>query len=477
MVFSTTAFLFAFLPAFLLSYALLPWKNTVALVFSLLFFSWGEGSYVLLLLAVIALNYVAGSLIAVSELDAKPWRRGPSRCSILTLAVCLNLATLFYYKYFAFVVSDVFGLPLSENLAPHLPLGISFFIFQSISYLVDVYRRDAVAARSYFDLALYISMFPQLIAGPIVRYTAVAQDLQERSIVAADVIQGLRWFVVGLAYKVLLANNNAEIADAVFTAAPSGLSAGAAWLGVLAYTLQIFFDFAGYSLMAMGLGRVMGFHFPRNFNYPYVSRSITEFWRRWHMSLSSWFRDYLYIPLGGNRSGSLQTYRNLVVVFFLCGLWHGAAWTFVIWGLFHGGLLVLERWGLSEVLARLPFGLSMAYTLLMIMLGWVFFRADSLYEAIAIVHAMTGLVANGDVSSVSSFTSKENLLFLGVAVVMCLPWLERGRWRTWVEPGTVQARQGVIAIALDVFIGALLLGLCSIFVLSGTYNPFIYFRF
>lgn len=474
MVFSTSIFLFGFLPAFLLCYALLPWKNAVALLFSLLFFAWGEGSFLVLLLAVIAVNFVVGGALERPEQSDKNARK-----VVLVLGVAANLGTLIYYKYIAFFIGDLLQMPLSDGFAPHLPLGISFFIFQSISYLVDVYRREARAARSFFDLALYISMFPQLIAGPIVRYGAVAIDLRGREISTSDVLQGMRWFVTGLAYKVLLANNSASVADAVFAAPAAQLTVAVAWLGVLAYTLQIFFDFAGYSLMAMGLGRIMGFHFPRNFNYPYISRSITEFWRRWHMSLSSWFRDYLYIPLGGNRQGDLKTYRNLLVVFFLCGLWHGAAWTFVVWGLFHGALLVLERWGLSGLLQRMPSALSFAYCLLMVMIGWVFFRADTLSDAMRMLGAMSGRSSAVDAAGFNAYLSNEKIALLGVALLMCAPWLERGRWRTWHKDEHAEGEDSssVWGVASDVALCTLLFGVCSVYVLAGTYNPFIYFRF
>ena len=470
MVFSTASFLYAFLPAFLLCYLLLPWKNAVALFFSLLFFCWGEGVYVLLLLGVVALNYVVGRQLA--RVDTHE-----TRIAVLSVGVAGDLLVLGYYKYFGFIVNALLGLDVEAESLPQLPLGISFFIFQSISYLVDVYRRDAQPANSFFDLALYIAMFPQLIAGPIVRYQSVASALQERRVSLADVGRGIQLFALGLAYKMLLANHCAEVADAVFARDTSALSRSAAWLGVAAYTLQIFFDFAGYSLMAIGLGRVIGFRFPRNFNYPYVSRSITEFWRRWHLSLSSWFRDYLYIPLGGNRRGAARTYANLFIVFFLCGLWHGAAWTFVAWGMFHGCLLVVERAGLGRALGRVPAAFAYIYTLGMVMIGWALFRAEDFAQAGGILGRMfLPAVANATVYP-AQVLSNENMIIMIFAAFMCLPWLEKTRWRSWDEADDQLQPRSPLTVGVDALVILLLLALCSVFVMSGTYNPFIYFRF
>ncbi|MEM1403140.1 MAG: MBOAT family O-acyltransferase [Pseudomonadota bacterium] len=468
MVFSTAAFLYFFLPLFLVSYVLLPWKNAVALAFSLFFFTWGEGAYVVLLLLVIFVNYLAGSLIAQTDDDS-------GRRRYLAIGVVANLLVLGYYKYWGFLLTDFFGIDADASAIPQLPLGISFFIFQSISYLIDVARREAKPARGYFDLALYIAMFPQLIAGPIVRYGSVARSLRERSIDFAAAFRGIQLFVLGLSYKVLIANHVAEVADLTFDANPAHLGQTTAWLGITAYTLQIFFDFAGYSLMAIGLGRVMGFSFPRNFNYPYIATSITEFWRRWHMSLSSWFRDYFYIPLGGNRNGPWRTYRNLVLVFLLCGLWHGAAWTFVAWGAYHGSFLVLERIGLQRLLTRVPALVGHAYLLLVVMIGWVLFRADSFAHAVSYLKAMfLGFDVRFPMMP-AEVLSHENGLIMLIGLLLSLPLLEGTRWRHWDEneAGTMNPSQ----IVIDVILMVLLLTLCSVFVMAGTYNPFIYFRF
>jgi len=465
MVFSSVTFLFVFLPLFLAAYALLPWQNLVALVFSLLFYAWGEGAYVLLLLATVFVNYLVGNHI----------QKDRARRLYLGIGVAFNLLILCYFKYFGFLVADVLQLDIPPADLPHLPLGISFFIFQSISYLVDVYRGNAVKAHSFSDLALYIAMFPQLIAGPIVRYGAVSDAIQHRHIGLDQVRSGAMLFLAGLCWKVLIANNVAEVADTSFALDQGELDSLSAWLGIIAYTIQIYFDFGGYSLMAIGIGRIMGFEFPPNFNYPYISASITEFWRRWHMSLSSWFRDYLYIPLGGNRKGPIRTYANLLIVFLLCGLWHGAAWTFVVWGLFHGSLLVIERFGLGGLLNRLPRPAATAYTLLMVMIGLVLFRSETFVQAGFYYSAM--FLGGAEVErTLAEIVTNENLFWGALGVILSapiVPWLlERLRVRVVSNPAL--KAYGTSAYSLLMLA---LFFLCTIYVMSGTYNPFIYFRF
>lgn len=461
MVFSSTAFLYVFLPLFLCSYALVPQRNLVILFFSLIFFTWGESYYVLLLLATVLFNYWIGNRIGPSSRDSL----------MLAIGVSVNLVVLAYYKYFGFLATQLLELSYTADQLPHLPLGISFFIFQSISYLVDVHRGEAERARSFSDLALYITMFPQLIAGPIVRYNTVAAAIVSRSITLTDVYEGILLFVAGLSYKVLIANNVALVADQVFALAIPELTTAAAWCGALAYSLQIYFDFAGYSLMAIGIGRILGFHFPKNFNYPYVSQSITEFWRRWHMSLSSWFRDYLYIPLGGNRRGPLRTYCNLALVFLLCGLWHGAAWTYLIWGLYHGALLVFERAVWNTVLEKWPGPLRWGYTCLMIVIGWVIFRADTLPQALDFLAVMFTPVSTGG-SSIGELLSNETLFYAAIGTLLCAPMFKR--LEPWRVTSTGQ-RSPAVLFALGGSFGLVLL--CTLYVMAGTYNPFIYFRF
>ena len=347
MVFSSVTFLFYFLPIFLAAYLLTPTvtgKNIVTLLFSLVFYAWGEPRFVFILLLSIAFNFCAGLFI-----DA---REGASRRLALAVAVAGNLTLLGIFKYTNFITGNLttlitpLGMPsIQTNIA--LPLGISFFTFHCLSYIIDVYRRRFKANRNLVDIALYISLFPQLVAGPIVRYKTVARQLDVRRFTLGRASVGARIFIVGLAQKVLVADVVAPLVQVTFDQVHDR-SLIEAWIGLTAYTVQIYFDFAGYSNMAIGLGIVLGFTFPRNFRMPYTSLSITEFWRRWHMSLSSWLRDYLYIPLGGNRGSNAQTYRNLVMVFLLCGLWHGANWTFVLWGAWHGAFLVIERLGLGR---------------------------------------------------------------------------------------------------------------------------------
>lgn len=365
MVFSSPIFLFLFLPAVLAVYYLTPRaaRNGALLAASLLFYAWGEVFHVAVMLASIAMNYAAGRWIARAA--------GRRRTVAVGAAVAANLLWLGWFKYAGFlggIANDVFGLRWRRPDV-HLPIGISFFTFQALSYVIDLGRGRAEPERSALRLALFISLFPQLIAGPIVRYVDIARDLVARRETLARFASGVRRFTVGLGKKMLIANVLAEPADRVFGLAPADLTAPLAWLGVAAYTAQIYFDFSGYSDMAIGLGRMFGFEFPENFRHPYAARSITEFWRRWHITLSTWFRDSLYVPLGGNRRGSARTALNLLAVFLLCGLWHGAAWNFVVWGLYHGALLGLERpWrGRRAPGAAAP--LRHAYTLLAVAAG------------------------------------------------------------------------------------------------------------
>nr|MCS5635223.1 MBOAT family protein [Myxococcota bacterium] len=393
MVFSSTIFLFAFLPIFLALYLALPSvrvRNALLLLGSLFFYAWGEHAYVLILIASMAFNYGLGLGI-----DRARSRLAGRR--ILMAAVAMNLLLLGFFKYANFLVDNLdFLLEMAGlggiTLAPvHLPIGISFFTFQAITYVVDIHRGDAPAQPGALRVGLYIGLFPQLIAGPIVRYRQIASQLAERQSRLQDVAEGIRRFIVGLAKKVLIANTLALPADRIFAIPAGELEPSVAWLGVLCFSFQIYFDFAGYSDMAIGLGRCFGFRFPENFDWPLLSRSLREFWRRWHMTLSAFFRDYLYIPMGGNRHGSLRTGFNLITVFFLCGLWHGASWNFVLWGLLHGAFLAAERSPLGRWLAAAPRAIQSLYTLGVVGLAWVFFRTDDLGHAVAYLAALSGL--------------------------------------------------------------------------------------
>jgi alginate O-acetyltransferase complex protein AlgI len=471
MVFSSVEFLFLFLPAFLLAQALLPVRNLTFVCFSVLFYFVGEGWYTAIVLFSALMNYAFGLSI-----DAATDRQ--SRKAMVTLAIAANLALLVFFKYAGFVSENIAGANKDAWLQSiHLPLGISFFTFHAMSYLIDVYRGDAKAERSLTNLALYILMFPQLIAGPILRFSAIAQQLHIRKVTALHLYYGAFYFCVGLGQKTLIADTMAGIADPLF-AAWARLSPETAWLAVIAYAFQIYFDFSGYSNMAIGLAFLTGFDFPLNFNYPYISQSITEFWRRWHITLSSWFRDYLYIPLGGNRHGPLRTYCNLVIVFLLCGLWHGAAWTFVLWGIYHGVLLVLERVGLGPMLQRMPAFLRHMYALLAIGIGWVLFRAENLPQASAIVGTMFGLTSGGS-TSIEEFVTVEGALILISAAALSTPlvpavlkrWVAVPAQRPWPEKQSLSAYVLGIAISLAIFFFS------AVKILTGSYSPFIYFRF
>lgn len=481
MLFTEPTFLFLFLPLLLLLY-FLPWqahRNWLLLAASLIFYAKGGGAFTWLILALIAFNYVAAL-----QVDR---RRGTAAGKwLLRGAVAIDLVVLIVFKYANFIADNVNVLMGSAGLSPIqippvlLPIGISFFTFHAISYVVDVHRQDAVAQKRPVEAALYLLLFPQLIAGPIIRYREIASQLASRVITSVDFADGIRRFIVGLGKKMLVANIVAVPADRIFAMPAAELTAAHAWLAVVCYTLQIYFDFSGYSDMAIGLGRMFGFRFPENFRYPYSASSVQEFWRRWHISLSAWFRDYVYIPLGGNRRGARSMYVNLVTVFFLCGLWHGASWTFVVWGLFHGAFLVIERVGLASWLESMPRVLRHAYLLLVVMVGWVFFRADSLAGAIAVLQAMVGLSPSlPTVYAPAWYLTPELLLALAAGMVGSIPvvpmatrWMARGADEAAGRPMLPWTASAAATLALFLLLTASLMLMAA-----RTYNPFIYFRF
>ncbi len=483
MVFSSITFLFCFLPAVLTLHAIpgWRWRMSLLLVANLLFYFWGEGRYALVIVASILVNWIFGLLVRpeAAALDPPRGRR------LFAAGIAFNLGLLFVFKYASFAVSSLnsafaaFALPTSLPVpAIHLPIGISFFTFQALSYLVDVRRGAVPASGSLLDFAVYKSLFPQLIAGPIVRYWDVAAQFVPHRIPAEQYVSGIRRFVVGLGKKVLIANTVAEAADRIFALPPATLGPAAAWLGLVCYTLQIYFDFSGYSDMAIGLGRMLGFRFLENFDYPYRASSVREFWRRWHISLSTWFRDYLYIPLGGNRGGNLRTGANLMLVFLLCGLWHGAAWTFVTWGAWHGLFLVLERTRVAHRLqAAAPASLGHAYTLFVVMAGWVFFRADTLGHASRYFLALAGTGAPDKATALALVLVATPKLLLGIAagIVGSLPVVPAvaSRWRRVSERRA--PAWTVNALAAFSLAGIFFLSVCAL--ASGSFNPFIYFRF
>lgn len=519
MLFTEPGFLFLFLPVLLgLYWTVRPteWRNLLLVIASVIFYAKGGGAFTWLILGSIAFNYVmaigVGRARDVSESRAK---------ALVTVAVAVNLAVLVVFKYANFLVHNVNLLlgtfEIDSSLgAPGivLPIGISFFTFHAISYVVDVYRRAAVAQKSPVHAALYLLLFPQLIAGPIIRYREIADQLARRVIDLDGFAEGVRRFIVGLGKKMLIANVVAVPADRIFAMPPDQVSAAHAWLAVVCYTLQIYFDFSGYSDMAIGLGRMFGFRFPENFRWPYIAGSVQDFWRRWHISLSSWFRDYVYVPLGGNRASPARVYLNLVTVFFLCGLWHGASWSFVVWGLYHGMFLAIERMardGRSRGAERGPgrFGPDSAptralvhvYTLIVVMVGWVFFRAETLTGAIGVLKAMAGLSpAFATEFAASWYFTPDLWLALASGIIGSAPvvpairqWLDaRIPGRSSVDsvgssdsvgsgPDSVGSRFSRIYPTLvdAVRVAALswVLAASILQVAAGSYSPFIYFRF
>jgi alginate O-acetyltransferase complex protein AlgI len=404
---------------------------------------------------------------------------------LLASAIALDLLVLVVFKYADFAVGNLNAARALVGAQPFalpgilLPIGISFFTFHAISYVVDVYRRDAAAQKRPVEAALYLLVFPQLVAGPIVRYRQIAEQLSVRVTSRGDFAYGIRRFIIGLSKKMLIANTLAAPADQIFAMPAVEMSAAYAWTGVVCYTLQIYFDFSGYSDMAIGLGRMFGFRFPENFNYPYIAVSIQDFWRRWHMSLSAWFRDYVYIPLGGNRTSTGRMYFNLVLVFFLCGLWHGASWTFVAWGLYHGVFLVLERVGLAALVGALPQPVRHAYALLVVMVGWVIFRADTLGGAVVMLAAMAGAgAATPAVFAPAWFWNTEVLLAVGAGIVGSIPMLTAlgQRLAGPAESAGVPVLRWQASMAAVVGLVALLAASLMLSA-SRSYNPFIYFRF
>jgi alginate O-acetyltransferase complex protein AlgI len=467
MVFSSVTFLFYFLPLFMIAYFAAPTlrlKTIVALLFSVVFYAWGEPTFVFVLLLLTGLN-----MLAALRIDAVT---GDVRRTRMLYAVGGNIAVLVIFKYAAFLIGILsavmlpFGITLPVPRIA-LPLGISFFTFHSLSYLIDVYRRRFAAVRDPVTVGLYIMLFPQLVAGPIVRYRTIARQLDFRRHTIGRAAVGARIFAIGLAQKVLIADQVSLLAEVAFDRTPE-LGLVVAWLGLLAYTIQIYFDFGGYSNMAIGLGLILGFTLPRNFKLPYSARSLTDFWRRWHMSLSSWLRDYLYIALGGSHGSRAQTYRNLVIVFLLCGLWHGASWNFLLWGAWHGAFLVIERMGLTTTLQRLPGLLQWVYTLLAVMGGWVLFRAADLAAAGAYYKALLGGNGMGTLDYEFLAIAKPMIVLALVAGSVLAVGPRRWRWPSRVRP--------LLPIA-DFVMVVVLFTLSLIWVGAGTYSPFLYFRF
>lgn len=473
MVFSSPVFLFVFLPILLLAYWASPYKikNYTLLLASLLFYSWGEPRFILVVIAsVVADFFIAKKISRSGDRAKKNW---------LAASLVLNVGLLLYFKYANFFVENVqvlyahFGLKPFDWVRVALPVGISFITFQKISYMVDVYRGTVQPQRKLTDLMLYILMFPQLIAGPIVRYKDIASQLSDRkeTDTYARRVNGFFRFMVGLAKKVLIANVLAEYVDAVFAVSPDYMSSTTAWVAILAYTFQIYFDFSGYSDMALGLGQMLGFRFPENFNFPYISQSITEFWRRWHITLSAWIKDYLYIPMGGNRVPVPRMYFNLCFAFFISGFWHGAAWTFIFWGLYHGLFLVLDKVGLKNILAKMGKLPSVVLTFFVAMMGWVFFRAETMGYAFAFIRKLFAFDGRYD-----EFYCDHRFWFV-FAMALIFSFMgyfkkvENIQYKLYTDTPNRWVLLGGSAVAVALYV------LCGGSLLAGGLNPFIYFRF
>lgn len=465
MLFNSLTFLFFFLPILVLLYWIVPksFRNYILIVFSLVFYFWGGASYSIVLIASISINHGFAHMLSKSGIKRKSW---------LVSGLVFNIGLLFAFKYLGFFfeslnqltsnMADVAWLP---DLSIVLPLGISFYTFQSISMLVDIYRNPGEFKSSYSNTLLYVGFFPQLVAGPIIRYQDIISQINARKDSLEDIEIGLKRFIRGLVKKVIFANTFAVIADKIFDFNISGYGSGVALLGIVVYSLQIYFDFSGYSDMAIGLGRMFGFKIPENFNYPYISRSIQEFWRRWHISLSVWFRDYLYIPLGGNRVSSGRVYLNLIIVFLLTGFWHGASWNFIFWGLYHGLFLLIERLFLKDQLTKIPSSFSWLYMAIVVMIGWVFFRSDTLEDGFNYIQALWSLNPNG--IHVLTFLDNYRVLIIALGILLATPI------KNWIQSQLTNKYSQVLSWPIYV----LAFIYCVLLINSGSYSPFIYFRF
>ncbi len=469
MLFSSMTFVFLFLPILILIYFISKkeFHNMILLIASIIFYAWGEPKYLAIMLLTILINYFGA--IAIEEFSSK-------KKLILTLTIILNLSFLIYFKYFNFLIeifNDITHLNTSA-LNIIMPIGISFYTFQALSYLIDVYRKECSAQRNLYKLALYISLFPQLIAGPIVKYHDIAEQIDSREINFEKVNLGVKRFICGLAKKMLLANTMGAIADKIFVQAPDTFSHTIAWIGSIAYSLQLYFDFSGYSDMAIGLGLIFGFRFMENFNYPYISKSLTEFWRRWHISLSTWFKQYIYITIGGNKGSKIKTIRNLAVVFLLTGIWHGANWTFVLWGIYNGFFVIIEKIiNIKEFeqkyTSRIVRVLQHIYCILIFVVGWVLFRSDSISYAKRYLMNMFGFMTPDSTKYMYEFTyyvDNCDIIIFIIAVLCAVPIFNK----------MIYTENKCLKAVVNVWL-LFIFFLSAVTIASNTYNPFIYFRF
>lgn len=468
MLFSSVTFLFVFLPVTLIIYYICPapLRNVILLIASLFFYAWGEPVYIVLMVLSILWNYVCGK-----EISKRTDNPRAARLSLIQ-ALAVNLLLLGFFKYYGFFVEGLnailpFRVPYREL---SLPIGISFYTFQAISYLMDVYRKEVRPQKNILNFALYIAMFPQLIAGPIVRYIDIEAQLKERKVSMAKFGAGARYFIAGLGKKVILANGIGVIFQQVYDRFAGGekITVLVAWVGAIAYMLQIYFDFGGYSDMAIGLGKMFGFELKKNFDYPYIAVSVTDFWRRWHISLGTWFKEYVYIPLGGNREGKKKQIRNLLIVWSLTGFWHGAAWNFLFWGFYYGVLLILEKFIWGKKMAQLPKWIQHIYTLLIVVVGWVFFFSNGLKEAFSYLGVMFGILAGGFAGKEAFFMIVSNWLLWALALISSAPAVSRWMRHLGYGKNGMWIRNAVYMALFLVAVSCLI---------TDTFNPFLYFRF
>ena len=469
MVFSSLTFLYAFLPIVLILYFISPMKikNIIILVSGLLFYAWGEPVYIWAMIVSSLVDFIAGLIIDSSGNNEKKRKRA------LIVSMCVDLGLLFVFKYSGFAVGSINSVFGTEFPVPDLPLpiGISFYTFQSMSYTIDLYNRKIKVQKSFLNFFSYVSLFPQLVAGPIVRYEDVQNEIDSRKVNVNNLGDGASIFIKGLAKKVLLANNIGMLWTQVKAMDYGEISVLTAWMGILAFTFQIYFDFSGYSDMAVGLGKMLGFNFPQNFDHPYMSKSISEFWRRWHITLGSWFRSYVYIPLGGNRDGKGKTLRNLAIVWLLTGLWHGASWNFIFWGAFYGILIIIERLWLGKILEKLPAPISIAYTFILVVFGWVFFDTNTMTDAISYLCAMFG-GGGAFADNYALYTLRTFAVIFVLCIFASTDYFRR--FTKWLSEKKETVNWYYIAVPVAQLA---MMVLCTAYLVDATYNPFLYFRF
>ena len=468
MVFSSLTFLFVFLPIVLLIYYISPrpLKNFVILLFSLIFYAWGEPKFIFLIILSILINYIGALQIVKNSSDTE------KRKFIFITLLLIDISILFFFKYYGFIISSIgslFGIDLVIRDIP-LPLGISFYTFQQISYIIDVYTKKTKVQKNLINFAAYITMFPQLIAGPIVKYNDIESQLKNRNENLTQFSSGVHRFIIGLGKKVLLANSIGAIWSEIKVIPLNEISILTSWIGIIAFALQIYFDFSGYSDMAIGLAKMFGFEFLENFNYPYISKSVTEFWRRWHISVGTWFREYLYIPLGGNKKGNLIQIRNLFVVWFTTGLWHGASFNFIAWGIYFGVILFIEKIIFKNILNKLPSFLCHIYTLILVLIGWVIFDMNTLSSAMEYISSMFGLSNNLVVDKLSLFILSNNIVILLIGIICSTTLLPNvfKKLRCSLKKSNIFI---IISMYLIIFI------LSISYLVGESFNPFLYFRF